>query len=81
MWTTIPGDTKPAARLAALSTFYSKSSLDVGLPDYARQVVARWALPPISEAVGRLGPNFDPLVVWQGNISLLQSAEPEHTRQ
>ena len=67
--------------MAALSTFYTQSAADVGLPDYGRQVVARWALPPISEAVGRLGPNFDPLVAWQGNVSLLQSAEPDHMQQ
>ena len=44
-------------------------------------MVAGWALPPIADAIGRLGPNFDPLVAWQGNVSLLQNAEPCHMQQ
>ena len=72
---------KPAARLAALSTFYTRSAQDIGLPEYGRQVIARWVLPPIADAVGRVGPNCDPLVSWQGNVQLLQNAEPSHTQQ
>ena len=37
---------KPAARLAALATFYSRGAAGVGLSSYCSQVVARWALLP-----------------------------------
>ena len=72
---------KPAARLAALSTFYTRSAQEIGLPEYGRQVLARWVLPPVGDALGRLGPNCDPLTSWQGNVHMLQNAEPTHTQQ
>ena len=72
---------KPAARLAALASFYSRGRHDVGLPDYCSQVVASWVLPPAQEAMGRLGPNFDPLVQWCGDVSAIAAAEPTHLLQ
>ena len=72
---------KPAARLAALAAFYSRGVHDVGLPQYCVQVKARWVLPPAQEASARLGPNFDPLTQWCGNIAAIVTAEPSHLLQ
>lgn len=72
---------KPAARLAALATFYSRGAQDVGLPTYCRHVVARWVLPPVQEAMGLIGPNFDPLTEWSGNVSAIATAQGAHLIQ
>ena len=65
-----PLSVRPAARIAALATFYTAGSKDVGLPDYAAAPCAAWLTPVLSELQGKLGPNFDPLTVWAGKHSL-----------
>ena len=72
---------KPAGRLAELATFYTAGASRVGIASYARQVKASWVLPPVQDALSRLGPIYDPLTSWQGNVSAIAQAEPEHLLQ
>ena len=70
-----------AARLAALAAFYSRGLHDVGLPSYCSSVTVSWVLPPAQEAMGRLGPNFEPFTLWCGNVSAISSPELNHLLQ
>ena len=76
-----PSVQKPAARLAALATFYTGGVKDIGLPEYCHQILPRWATRLVQDATDRLGPNFDPLTTWAGAVSAMAQAEPEHTQQ
>ena len=76
-----PTTQKPAARLSALATFYTRGAKDIGLPEYCHPVSPKWATQPVLDAASRLGPNFDPLTAWAGQISGLANAEHNHTQQ
>ena len=76
-----PSVQKPAARLASLSSFYTRGVREIGLPEYCCQVSPKWATNLIQDALERLGPNFDPLTTWRGQVSELARAEHEHTQQ
>ena len=76
-----PLSMRPAARLAALCSFYSEGAERIGLPVYAQQIKAHWLLPPLQEMSSILGPNFDPLPRWLGHLEHIRSADALHTKQ
>lgn len=76
-----PGLVRPAARISALATFYSRGASLVGLPPAATSVCADWVRPVVDELRVRLGPNFAPLGDWDLDPSLLARAGPTQLQQ
>ena len=77
----IPSRVRPAARTAALASFYAGGAEAVGVPAYAREPCASWIMPPLEDLQRQLGPNFDPVSSWIGRLDQLTKAEPVHKKQ
>ena len=76
-----PLTVRPAARIAALATFYTRTAEEVGVPEYARQPVAADVSAPLSDLRCQLGSNFDPLPRWAGDHAQLTRVEDTFMRQ
>ena len=76
-----PTTVRPAARTAALATFYSKGAEMVGLQDGLRDVDEEWTTQPIQDLCARLGDNQDPLSQWKQRPKELARASGDHLRQ
>ena len=76
-----PLTVRPAARLAALVSFFAKGADQIGLPQYTRQVSATLVTPVLEEMQSLLGPNFDPLAQWIGSHASMGSASGQHLSQ
>ena len=72
---------RPAARMAALVGFYNDGGDRIGVPQFAKQLNSSWVLPVITELHRKLGPNFDPLPRWQGDIQAILHADEKHMQQ
>ena len=76
-----PLTVRPAARIAALATFYTRTAEDVGVPEYARQPMAADVAAPLSDLRCQLGSNFDPLPRWAGDHAQLSRVDDTFLRQ
>jgi hypothetical protein len=70
----VPSFHRPAARIAALASFYSGGATKVGTPAYAQQADLSILRPPIQELVSRLGPNHHQATRLSTNPATLQTA-------
>ena len=77
----VPSQTRPAARMSALARFYLDGGRRVGVPELALQVTGSVVMPVIADLLTKLGPNFDPLRRWQGDLRGLEKADADHTQQ
>ena len=72
---------RPAARIAALATFYSGGAAGVGIPDWARTPRSEWLSPVLHDLRTTLGANFDPVTSWIGRLDLIGQATAEQRKQ
>ena len=72
---------RPAARIAALATFYTGGAAAVGIPDWARAPRSEWLSPVLEDLRTTLGANFDPVTSWLGRIDLIGGASPDQRKQ
>ena len=77
----VPSVIRPAARISALATFYTRGRHCVGVPDQALGLNNAWISPVLKELTSLLGPSFDPLPGWTGQQEKLLNAEPQHLQQ
>ena len=76
-----PTQIRPAARIAALTKFYSGGAALLGVPASASQLNAQWLNPVLVELQTNLGLNFDPVTAWLGKLDLIKGAHTDHTQQ
>ena len=77
----VPTRIRPAARISALTSFYTKTAEAVGIPEAARATCSAWIMPPLQDLQNQLGANFDPITSWMGQHNRLTNADPHHMRQ
>jgi hypothetical protein len=76
-----PMTIRPAARIAALASYYSEGAEAVGAPAIARQPRAEWLQAPLEELQVVVGANFDPVTAWRGRLDQITGATADHKRQ
>ena len=76
-----PDLVQPAARIAALTSFYASGGLRVGAPAYCLTVDTSLVEPVLADLQSRLGPNFDPLAAWAKNPERLLTANGDQQSQ
>ena len=76
-----PSVVRPAARISALATFYTRGRHSVGVPDQGMGLNSAWISPVPQELTVLLGQNFDPLPGWTGQHDRLLSADAQHLQQ
>jgi hypothetical protein len=72
---------RPAARISALATYYTRGRHSVGVPDQGIGVNSAWIAPVLGELKDLLGASFDPLTGWSGQPDRLLTADTEHLQQ
>ena len=77
----MPSVIRPAARVSALATFYTRGRHAVGVPDQGMGVNSTWMSPVLTELTSLFGGNCDPLPIWTGQHDRLKAAEPQHMQQ
>jgi hypothetical protein len=76
-----PEANQPAARVSALSTFYTDGARSVGAPLQTQIVIEEWVTPVVRDLIDELGPNFDPLPKWQAEPKKITMATKEQRSQ
>ena len=77
----LPSRIRPAARIAALATFYARGASMVGLPEELRAVDVDWAQPPLQDLTAALGQNLDTLSRWASDPGSMRHASGDVLRQ
>jgi hypothetical protein len=76
-----PSTIQPAARISALSTFYTVGAKKVGVPEAISKVDSDLTTPVLHDLLEELGQNCDPLPAWTQDPDKMSSATPQYHSQ